>query len=136
MDVAKINQMVIQQYRAGGEITGMHRDRLILLTSTGRITGEPRTTPMFFLRDEDSGGILVIGSANAAPDDPDWVRNVEAEPAVRVEAPEETYQGTARVLDGEERNRVWASIVDRAAFFAELQSKVERVIPVVLITRA
>ena len=134
--MAEINQRVIEQYRAGGEVTGMHRDRLVLLTTTGRVTGEPRTTPVFFLSDGESGGILVVASANAAPDDPDWYLNIEAEPHVRVEAPEEAYEATAEIIEGEEHDRVWSSVVDRAGFFAEHQAKIEREIPIVRLVRA
>ena len=53
MDVRQINRKVIEQFRAGGPVDGMHRDRLLLLTTTGRKSGQPRTTPMMFDRDGD-----------------------------------------------------------------------------------
>ena len=51
MDVRETNRRVIEQFRAGGEVEGMHRERLALLTTTGRTSGEPRTTPMMVHRD-------------------------------------------------------------------------------------
>jgi hypothetical protein len=46
MDVREVNKRVIEQFRAGGEVDGMHRGRLVLLTTTGRRTGEPRDLPV------------------------------------------------------------------------------------------
>jgi hypothetical protein len=46
MDIKEINQRVIEQFREGGPVEGMDRSRLLLLTTTGRRSGERRTTPM------------------------------------------------------------------------------------------
>jgi deazaflavin-dependent oxidoreductase (nitroreductase family) len=70
MDFRDTNRRVIDQFRTGGDIDGMHRDQLILLTTVGASTGERRTTPMMFHRDGDR--ILVIASNAGAPKDPDW----------------------------------------------------------------
>ena len=48
MDVREVNRQVIEQFRAGGEIEGMHRERLVLLTTVGVRTSQLRTTPMMF----------------------------------------------------------------------------------------
>ena len=60
MDIQETNRRVIDQFRSGGPIEGMQRDRLVLLTTTGRRSGEPRTTPMMFHRDGER--VLVIAS--------------------------------------------------------------------------
>ncbi len=78
MDVREINRRVVEQFRAGGPIEGMHRERLVLLTTTGRRSGEPRTTPLMFDRDGDD--VLVIASNVGAPRHPDWYLNLEADP--------------------------------------------------------
>jgi hypothetical protein len=70
MDVCEVNKRVVEQFRAGGEIEGMHRERLLLLTTTGRRSGQPRTTPMMFHRDGDR--VLVVASNIGAPRHPDW----------------------------------------------------------------
>ena len=70
---------MIGQFRAGGEIEGMHRDRLLLLTITGTRSGQRRTTPMMFHR--DAGRLLVIASNVGAPRHPDWYLNLAAGPA-------------------------------------------------------
>ena len=96
MDVREVNKRVVEQFRAGGEIDGMHRERLLLLTTTGRRTGEPRTTPMMFHRDGDR--VLVIASNIGAPRHPDWYLNLVAHPEVTVEVGDES--GTARPARG------------------------------------
>ena len=68
MDMKQINRKVIDQFRAGGQIEGMQRDRLILLTTVGARTGQRRTTPMMFHR--DGSRLLVIASNVGAPRHP------------------------------------------------------------------
>ena len=84
MDIRDINRRVIEQFRAGGEIEGMHRDRIVLLTTAGARTGQRRTTPVMFHR--DGGRLLVVASNAGAPKHPDWYRNLVADPRVTVEA--------------------------------------------------
>jgi hypothetical protein len=69
MDVQAINKRVIEQFRAGGEIEGMNRDRLLLLTTTGLRTGLRRTTPMMFHADGER--LLVMASNIGADKHPD-----------------------------------------------------------------
>ncbi|MBI5162001.1 MAG: nitroreductase family deazaflavin-dependent oxidoreductase [Micrococcales bacterium] len=134
MDLAAINEKVIHDFRAGGEIgvRGMHRERMLLLTTIGRASGRPRTAPMMFVRDGD--GILVVASANAAPRDPHWVLNVVADPRVHVELPDAEWDGSAAVLDGARREAAWVRVLERAPFFADHQAKVARRLPVVELT--
>jgi deazaflavin-dependent oxidoreductase (nitroreductase family) len=134
MDAREINRQVIDQFRAGGEIEGMHRDRLVLLTTTGVKSGQRRTTPMMFHRDGDR--LYVIASNVGAPRHPDWYLNLAAHPQVTVEVGDETYDARAEPLQGEERERVWAMIKENYPFFAEHEAKTERTIPVVALTRA
>jgi hypothetical protein len=65
LDIQSINRRVIKQFRAGEEIEGMQRSRLVLLTTAGARTGQRRTTPMMFHRDGES--LLVIASNVGAP---------------------------------------------------------------------
>src|SRR5579862_9102228 len=134
MDAREINRQVIDQFRAGGEIQGMHRDRLVLLTTTGARTGQRRTTPMMFHRDGDR--LLVVASNIGAPRHPDWYVNLAASPRVTVEVGDETYDALAKPLAGEQRERAWAMLKENYPFFAEHEAKTERTIPVVALTRA
>lgn len=126
------NRRTIEQFRAGGAIEGMHRERLLLLTTVGRRSRERRTTPMMFHRDGEH--VYVIASNIGAPAHPDWYLNLAADPDVTVEIGDDTYDATATPLSGDERGRVWADIKTRYPFFAEHETKTERVIPVVELT--
>lgn len=133
MDVKTQNQHVIQQFRAGGPIEGMHRDRLVLLTTTGRKSGEPYTTPMMF--HPDGNRTLVIASNIGAPQHPDWYLNLVANPHVTVEIGDEKYDAIAMPAEGEERERLWGMLKKTYPFFAEHEAKTTRTIPVVILTR-
>jgi deazaflavin-dependent oxidoreductase (nitroreductase family) len=134
MDIQAINRKVIEQFRAGGEIEGMHRERLLLLTTTGARTGSARTTPMMFHPDGDR--VLVMASNAGARKAPDWYANIKANPKVQVEIGDESYPATASVLTGAERERLWAEITAAYPFFLDHEKKAEREIPVVALTRA
>jgi deazaflavin-dependent oxidoreductase (nitroreductase family) len=135
MDVRETNRRVVAQFRAGGPIEGMHRDRLVLLTTTGRRSGEPRTTPMMFHRDGDR--VLVIASNIGAPQHPDWYLNLVADPHVTVEIGDETYPAIATPTEGADRERVWTTIKELYPFFSDHEEKATtRTIPVVALTRA
>ena len=125
-DMGAHNRELIATFRAEG---GAGERPLLLLTTTGRRSGEPRTTPMMFVRDE--GRLLVIASNAGAAADPDWYRNLVADPDVHVEVGSEEYAATAVPLDGDERDQVFARICEQYPFFVEHQAQVERTIPVV-----
>ena len=133
MDYREINRKVIEQFRAGGEIEGMHRDRLVLLTTTGARTGRPHTTPVMFQRDGDR--LLVIASNNAAPTAPDWYRNLVRQPRVTVEVGEERHDAVATVLTGQDREQRWAELKEAYPFFSDHEQQAGREIPVVALTR-
>ena len=135
MDIREINRRVIDQFRAGGPVEGMQRDRLVLLTTKGRRSGKSRTTPMMFHRDGDR--VLVIASNVGAAAHPDWYRNLAADPHVTVEIGDETYPALATTTEGADRERVWAELKERYPFFADHEVKAApRTIPVVALTRA
>lgn len=133
MDYREINRKVIEQFRAGGEIDGMHRERLVLLTTTGAKTGQPRTTPMMFHRDGER--LLVIASNAGALKDPQWFGNLVRQPRVTVEVGDEEYEALATVLTGPERERQWAVLTEAYPFFADHERQAGRTIPVVALTR-
>ena len=135
MDIRETNRRVIAQFRAGGPIEGMQRDRLVLLTTTGRRSGEPRTTPMMFHRDDDR--VLVIASNVGAAAHPDWYLNLVADPHVTVEVGDESYRALATPTEGADRDRVWTLLKETYPFFADHEQKAApRVIPVVALPRA
>jgi deazaflavin-dependent oxidoreductase (nitroreductase family) len=132
MDVREVNKRVIEQFRAAGAVDGMHRERLLLLTTTGRRSGQARTTPMMFHR--DGHRVLVIASNIGASRHPDWYLNLVAHPEITVEVGDESgtpRPAVARTLEGAEREQVWEMLKTAYPFFAEHERKTERTIPVV-----
>jgi len=138
MDIQEINRTVIEQFRAGGPIEGMHRERLVLLTTTGARTGQQRTTPLMFHADGDR--LLVIASNIGAPKHPDWYVNLAADPRVGVEMDSEfgveRYDALASTAEGAERDRLWSMLKQEYPFFAEHEQQTDREIPVVILARA
>jgi deazaflavin-dependent oxidoreductase (nitroreductase family) len=131
-DMREHNRRLIEQFRANG---GAEQGRpLLLLTTTGRRTGQPRTTPMMFIPDGDRR--LVIASNAGATKDPDWFRNLVEHPDVTVEVTGDTYRARAVVPTGAERDRLFADVVSKYPFFADHQAKAGRTIPVVVLERA
>jgi deazaflavin-dependent oxidoreductase (nitroreductase family) len=111
----------------------MHRERLLLLTTVGRRSGQPRTTPLMFHSDGEH--VYVIASNVGAPRHPDWYLNLVADPRVTVEIGDADHSANALPLTGDERERVWTEIKRLYPFFAEHEAKTERVIPVVELVR-
>jgi deazaflavin-dependent oxidoreductase (nitroreductase family) len=133
MDQLAFNADLIAKFRDGLEIEGMHRDRLLLLTTLGRRSGDPHTAPMMFQLDGDP---VVIASNNGASAHPAWFLNLETEPRVTVELSDETYETTAEVLHGDEYDRLWAAITTAYPFFVEHQQRAgARRIPLVRLPR-
>jgi deazaflavin-dependent oxidoreductase (nitroreductase family) len=133
MDVQDLNRRVIEQFRAGGEIEGMQRERLLLLTTKGARTGADHTTPVMFHRDGDR--VVVMASNAGARNAPGWYANLRANPSVRVEIGDEAYVATATVAAGDERGRLWAEITRLYPFFLEHEQTANREIPLVILTR-
>ena len=130
-DMKAHNRTVIEDFRANGGVPDGRP--LLLLTTTGRRSGEPRTTPMMYI--PDGGRLLVIASNAGAPRHPDWYRNLVANPQVTVEVTGDTYAATAVVPKPAERDRLFAEVVVKYAFFADHQAMVTRKIPVVVLER-
>ena len=126
------NQAVIAAFRAnGGKVQGPNS--LILLTTTGARSGQPRTNPVAYSTDGDR--LIIIASKGGAPTNPDWYFNLVAHPTVTVELGTERFQAHATVAEGEERDRLYAHHAELMPGFAEYQEKTTRKIPVVILER-
>ena len=92
---------------SGGRLRTSDRSALptLLLTHTGRTSGKERRTPLLFLRDGDR--LVVAGSNWGQADDPQWARNLIANPQASVQVGRNRWEVTARVAEGEERARLW-----------------------------
>lgn len=135
MDQKNYNHQLIEDFRANrGKSDSPFANRpMLLLTTTGARSGQPRTTPMMYIHDGDR--LLVIASNAGAPKHPDWYRNLVAHPEVTVEVGNETYPATAIVTEGTEREQLWNSIVEKYPFFTDHQAKTTRQIPIIALER-
>jgi deazaflavin-dependent oxidoreductase (nitroreductase family) len=129
------NQSLIEEFRAtNGKVTGDFAGRpLLLLTTTGARSGQPRVSPLVYTTDGDH--IVIIASKGGAPTNPDWYHNVVANPVVTIELPGETFQARATVAEGAERERLFNAQAALMPGFAEYQQKTTRRIPVVVLER-
>ncbi len=105
---------------------------LLLLTTTGRKSGRPRTWPLGYSRDGDR--LIVGASAGGQPEHPAWYLNLCATPRVAVQIGRERRRMVATVAEGAERARLWARLVDANPDFVAYQQRVTRPIPVVILT--
>jgi deazaflavin-dependent oxidoreductase (nitroreductase family) len=131
------NQGVIDDFRShGGQITkGPFTGRsLLLLTTRGRKTGGERTNPLAYTRDGDR--VFVIASKGGAPSNPDWYRNLRANPKVSVELGPERFEANASVARGAERRRLYDLQAAHMPAFKEYEKRTSREIPVVVLERA
>jgi deazaflavin-dependent oxidoreductase (nitroreductase family) len=125
------NRAVIEEFRANrGAVGGELRSTpLLLLGTTGARSGRLHTTPLAYRRDGDR--LYVVASSGGRPTHPGWYYNLRAHPHVTVELGEERFAATATVLEGADRDRVFAAIVERSPTAGAYQAKVGRTIPVI-----
>ncbi|WP_193043948.1 nitroreductase family deazaflavin-dependent oxidoreductase [Mycolicibacterium baixiangningiae] len=130
-----MNRQVVEEFRAnGGKVGGFFEDdNIVLLTTVGARSGQPRVSPLVYF--EIDGRILIAGSFGGAPKAPAWVHNLRATPRVRVEIGTEAYDAEAIELPLEERNALYRRVVDMAPQFGEYQAKTDRVIPLFELAR-
>lgn len=123
-------------YRATGGLLG-HRlgpQRTLLLTTTGRKSGLPRTLPLTYFR---PGGELVLVASNWGSDQPPaWYLNIVAQPHVRVQLKRDIFDAEAQVAGEEERARLWPGIAAQNPQYARYQAGTSRTIPIVFLRRA
>ena len=109
----------------------------LVLTTTGRKSGEPRDTPLICAADGDDGNTyVVIASQGGAPTHPQWYRNLSEQPRVNVQVKGDRFDAVARTAEGAERERLWQLMADAWPSYDVYQSRTDRVIPVVVLERA
>ena len=135
MDMKAFNAALIEEFRAnGGKVGGRFEGRpVLLLTTTGAKSGRKITIPLVYLQDGQRR--LIFASKAGSPRNPDWYHNLVANPTVTVEVGTETYDATAVMVTGEERDRLYAKQVQAMPQFGEYQQKTSRVIPVIDLVR-
>lgn len=104
----------------------------LLLTTTGRKSGEARTNALIFGRDGED--YLVVASMGGAPMHPNWYRNLQADPRARIQVRDRVFDVTARTATDDEKPRRWAVMTGVWPNYDAYQARTERVIPVVVLT--
>jgi len=117
-------------YRATrGRVMGkVGRAPVLLLTTTGRRSGQLRTAPVVFVADGER--VVVIGSNAGNTHAPAWSHNLKANPAAEIEIRGERRRVSARVTEGEERERLWRMMNEQYAGFEDYEARTSRDIAV------
>ena len=104
----------------------------LLLTTTGRKSGEPRSLPLIY--GEADGAYVVIASKGGMPNHPVWFLNLEAKPECELMVGPKAVPARARVAEGEERERLWKQMAELYPPYDDYQKNAgDRVIPVVVL---
>jgi proline iminopeptidase len=103
----------------------------LLLTTTGRKSGERFVFPLFY--GTDGGRRFIVASKGGAPQHPGWYRNLAADPEVEVQVGTEKFRARARTATGAERARLWQKALEFWPPYADYQQKTTREIPVVVL---
>lgn len=106
---------------------------VLLLTTTGRKSGEPRTMPLIYQPDGDN--YVVVASKGGWEHHPAWYLNLEANPDVEVQVKADRFKARARTAEGEERARLWKLMAATWPQYDDYQKKTDREIPVVVLER-
>lgn len=127
----------VRRYReTGGELGHVWRrgTKTLLLTTNGRKTGKPTTTPLIYAPRGDD--YVIVASKGGAPAHPGWYRNLVKDPNVEVQVKDEVFAAQARTAAGEEREQLWKLMADEWPDYDAYQTRTEREIPVVVLERA
>ena len=127
----------VRRYRESGGAIGhewRRGSKILLLTTKGRKTREPTTTPLIY---ENAGdAYVIVASKGGAPEHPGWYRNLVKDPNVELQVKDEVFPARARTATGEERERLWKLAAQQWPDYDAYQARTEREIPVVVLERA
>ncbi|MFG1615107.1 nitroreductase family deazaflavin-dependent oxidoreductase [Nonomuraea wenchangensis] len=118
----------------GAEGHDWNNTTVLLLTTKGRNSGRPYTTPLIYQRHGDV--YLVVASYGGAPEDPQWFKNLRADPEVEVQVKGERFAARARPARPEEKPEMWRVMTATWPQYDEYQQKTDREIPIVVLERA
>ena len=120
--------------RTGGKIGGVYpgmKLRALLLTTTGRKSGVPRTHPLMYYQD---GQNFVVAASNAGADKPPlWYLNLKSHPEAKVQAQDEIHNVVAHEASGQEHTCLWGILSELHPMFAAHQRSTARQIPVMVL---
>jgi deazaflavin-dependent oxidoreductase (nitroreductase family) len=110
--------------------------KLLILTTTGAKTGQPRTAVLAYRPEGDAW--VIAGSKGGSDEHPAWISNlVAAEGDAEIEVNNERVPVKATIENtGPERDRLWDAHVEEMPGFGEYPKKTDRIIPMVVLKRA
>jgi len=121
--------------RTGGAIGGqIYGNRMLLLTTTGRTTGQQRTTPLAYLAAGDA--MIIIAGAAGAAKHPAWWLNLVADPHATIQVGPRTLAVVARRAEGADHARLWPAVKKMNPFYGQYELITDRDIPVVILEPA
>ena len=125
----------VRVYRETAGERGYHwrGTTILLLTTEGRKSGEPRTTPLIHRTDGDRW--VIVASKGGAPQNPSWFENLSANPDAEIQVKGETVPVHAATAEGDERTRLWSLMTEVWPAYDDYQTKTTREIPVVVFSR-
>jgi len=129
------NRGLVEDVRAHGKPTSgpfLGRDVLIL-TTKGAKSGEERSTPLVYTWEK--GHHVIVASKGGAPTHPSWYHNLKAHPTVTVETGGEKFEARAKVIDGDDYERLYKQHADINPGFWDYRKKTSRKIPVIVLER-
>ncbi len=130
------NDAIVTDFRAHqGQITQgrLKGASILLMTSTGAKTGQPRLAPVAYHREGDA--YVVVGSNSGQDKQPTWLANLRKNPIVTVEVGTEKFQARARITEGPERRRLMDDRIAMVPQFGEYEKMTRRELPVVVLER-
>jgi deazaflavin-dependent oxidoreductase (nitroreductase family) len=127
----------VERYRETDGEEGYHWQKgttILLLTTTGRKSGEERTTPLIFT--EHEGDYLIVASKGGADEPPAWYLNLQEDPHAKVQVKAEVFDATARDASPDEKPEMWKKMAAAWPAYDDYQEKTDREIPVVVLERS
>jgi deazaflavin-dependent oxidoreductase (nitroreductase family) len=105
---------------------------VLLLTTIGRKSAQPKTAPLLYLQDGDT--YVIVASKGGMSQHPLWFKNLEANPRVEIEVGSRKMHATARRATSAEKAALWPKLVSMYSSYADYQARTTRDIPVVILT--
>jgi F420H(2)-dependent quinone reductase len=124
-------QVAVFRRTNGKSMASMRGMPVLLLTTVGRKTRQPRTTPLMYIR--DGSNYVITASNNGRDKHPAWFYNLQADPQVVIELPGQRLEVTASIVGPAEYKGLWARLVSQAPFFDGYRKGTSRAIPMVLL---
>ncbi|MEM7140674.1 MAG: nitroreductase family deazaflavin-dependent oxidoreductase [Actinomycetota bacterium] len=124
----------VKAYRdSGGDVGYMWNGApTLILTTTGRRSGQARDAALIFGRDGDD--YVIVASVGGSPKHPAWYLNLQAEPRARIQVKDQAFEVVARTAGPDVKPRVWAHMNDVWPNYDGYQERTDRVIPVVILS--